>query len=120
MKKLNISEKQLSFIFISSLVFLIGTSLVSIIGHRLGAIAVNDTFDNFRNNTLLYVILPVMLAIKVLQWVGVLPHNRNIGEIYTKDAYPRAYQVIQYTKMVIGIAAICLALWVIADKFILN
>lgn len=120
MKKLNISEKQVSYIFICSLVFLIGTSLISIIGHRLGAIAVNDTFDNFRNTILMYAILPLMLTIKLLQWIGVLPQNRNIGEIYTKEAYPRTYNAMRYGKMALGIAVLVFALYIIVEKFILN
>ncbi len=120
MKKLNISEKQVSFIFIGSLIFLIGTSLISIIGHRLGAIAKDNTFDTFRNAILMYVILPLMLTIKLLQWIGVLPQSRNLGEMYTKDAYPRAYNAMRYGKMAIGIAVLILALYVIAEKFILN
>jgi hypothetical protein len=120
MKKLNISEKHLSFIFISSLVFLIGTSLVSIIGHRLGVLAVNDSFDNFKNHTLMYVILPLMLTIKLLQWIGVLPQSRNMGETYTKEAYPRAYNVMRYGKMAVGIVVLVLVLMLITDKLIQN
>ena len=120
MKKLNISEKHVSYIFICSLVFLIGTSFISIIGHRLGAIAVNDTFDNLKNAILMYGILPLMLTIKLLQWIGVMPQNRHSGEIYTEEAYPRTYNAIRYGKMALGIAVLILALYVIVEKFILN
>lgn len=120
MKKLNISEKQVSTIFIAALIFLIGTSLISIIGHRLGILAVNDSFDNFKNNTIMYAILPAVLFLKLLQWIGVVPHNRSIGEIYTKDAYPRVYQVMRYGKMAFGIVVLALVSMLIIEKLIQN
>jgi len=116
MKKINISEKQVSFVFLFALFYLIFTSLISMVGHHWGFISYNDTFDTFRNDTLMYVLLPIVALIKILQLVGVLPKNRPITEIYISENNPQAYKLIKYGKMVLTVAAFIIVLFVIADK----
>jgi len=117
MKKLNISEKQVSFFFLFALFYLIVTSLISMVGHHWGFISYNDTFDTLKNDILMYVLLPIVVMVKILQLVGVLPKNRPKTEINIQENNPQVYKFIKYGKMVLGVAAIIIVLLVIADKF---
>ena len=116
MNKLNISEKQVAFVFQFALFYLIFTSLVSMVGHHWGFISYNDTFDKFRNDTLMYVLLPIVVFVKILQLMGVLPKNRPITEIYIRENNPQAYKLIKFGKIVLASAAFIIVLFVIADK----
>lgn len=116
MKKLNISEKQVSFFFLFALFYLIVTSLISMVGHHWGFISYNDTFDTLRNNILMYVLLPFAVLVKVLQLVGVLPQNKPVEDIYIQENNPQAYKFIKYGKMALGAAALIIVLLVVADK----
>lgn len=116
MNKLNISEKQVAFVFQFALFYLIFTSLISMVGHHWGFISYNDTFDTFRNDTLMYVLLPIVVLVKILQLMGVLPKNRPITEIYISENNPQAYKLIKYGKMVLTVAAFIIVLFVIVNK----
>ncbi len=118
MKKIIISERQISFVFLFALFFLIITALISAIGHHWGFISYNGTFDLFRNNILMYVLLPVLFFVKILQLIGVLPRHRPIEEIYMKEDKLQTYRFIKYGRVALTIAVIVILLFVFGDKLI--
>jgi hypothetical protein len=120
MKKINLSRKQVSYLFWFSALFVLITALISVIGYQIGVFNNNSTFELVRNSIVLYVLLPIILTAKTLQWMGILPRHYTLAEFYTQESYPLAYRFLRYGRIAFSAVIVLVVVILITQKFILN
>ncbi len=106
MKKYIISEKQIAFLFFFTLVYIIGGTLVSIVGSRLGYLQPNTLFAQImsvKDDLLIYVIAPVLILVKIVQLIGYLPKNKAFLDYFTPEEYPKFNTFRRYSKVILGV-----------------
>lgn len=96
MFNIKLSEKQYNYISLAALIVFFSKVIINILTYKFGLIGYLNTISIIQTNIILYLFIPLVLIIKILQWKNIIPKYESnplsvIWPSYNKTNYPQYF-----------------------------